>query len=1007
MKEGRECGLMPHSLFIQRELQGMNYKEEIESKKEFWETVLGREICLTATDNDMILDERKIEREISVLEKIYEETLLNTKDWAQCGPEGVFSDFFGFFGKIAVEYAGVSSMLQLNDPEENLLSNLYSAIFWIPLRVLIQDIHAKKDRGMFKGTTPEEEYADYQSSFLMDGAYIKKICDDFPEIKQLIFRQIIMVVWQIYRVLRAVERDKKTLIQEFCHGRTFLKIDSIKCGMSDVHNRGQTVAKVCLDNQYILMYKPKELHKDKLFFQLYSNFCEKAELPWREVSILACENYGWEEYINYEGCNNQDELERYFERMGILLFLSYLLDVGDMHGENIIASGEYPVPIDLETVPGYKPYSINETAEQKINDAVRHSVLNTGILSVHLWSDKGKGVILNAFHKGDSIQSPLKHPMVCRPGTSEIHIEYRQGDRKILSSLPVYGGKTANPALYRQAICHGFQRAYMLFLQNKDKYMNIIEGLFAGKSRYLVRHTQQYQMYLQSSYFPEILKSFEKRRLSLHVLDRNAPVTALLQYERNSLLQMDIPVFYIYGNRTTLSDGQGNEYSDYLERTPKDNWLKKAENICMQDMDLQLSFIECSLETLKERRYMSRKCSHQHLEKAASGFKERAKRQIDAIAAQICCSAFINRKDDISFCIPHIKNTGSYSFDSSGMYLYDGLGGIAVFLAAALKENRCELYAYILKLIVEKLFQYTESISKADELKVMGTGAFDGEGSLITAYLTLYLITGDGIFLKYAKMQAEIVGQFWCEETCMDYLSGLSGAIIVFGKLYQLTGETIYLDQAVMMGEEVWKNCEVLERGVGWKIKGNVPPLAGLAHGNSGLLLACGVLLENTGNTVYRERIDRLLIYEDSLLENGNWKDLRQSGGNRLCNNAWCHGAAGILLSRLQLKKAGFSDRAVERDIEYCKQIFLEEREADALCLCQGLSGNYMTLRYFLKDYPDADLEQEMRRLGWRILMQIERKQLSAYEKYNPSLMTGLSGIGIALYCAEHYENEK
>ena len=84
------------------------------------------------------------------------------------------------------------------------------------------------------------------------------------------------------------------------------------------------------------------------------------------------------------------------------------------------------------------------------------------------------------------------------------------------------------------------------------------------------------------------------------------------------------------------------------------------------------------------------------------------------------------------------------------MYLYDGLGGIAVFLAAALKENRCELYAYILKLIVEKLFQYTESISKADELKVMGTGAFDGEGSLITAYLTLYLITGDGIFLKYA-----------------------------------------------------------------------------------------------------------------------------------------------------------------------------------------------------------------------------------------------------------------
>ena len=48
------------------ELQSMDYKKEIESKKELEETVLGREICLTVTDNDMILDERKIEREISV-----------------------------------------------------------------------------------------------------------------------------------------------------------------------------------------------------------------------------------------------------------------------------------------------------------------------------------------------------------------------------------------------------------------------------------------------------------------------------------------------------------------------------------------------------------------------------------------------------------------------------------------------------------------------------------------------------------------------------------------------------------------------------------------------------------------------------------------------------------------------------------------------------------------------------------------------------------------------------
>lgn len=985
----------------------MDYKKEIESNRKFWEEVLGREICSKAADSDILLDENKFRGEISKLEMIYGETLLDAKGWDNYCPAGVFGCFFGFFGKIAVEYAEIDCMSQLKDPKKNFLSNLYPAILWIPLRILIQDIHDKKNKGMLKGKNSEEEYADYQNNFLMDCAYIKKVCDDFPEMKQLIFLQIIMVTHEIWKILFAVERDKKALVQEFCHGRIFQKISHIKCGLSDAHNKGQTVAEVCLDNQYILMYKPKKLYMDKLFLQLYVSFCEKTELPWRKITILEYENYSWEECVHYEECKNQDEVERYFERMGILLFLSYLLDINDMHGENIIASGEYPIPIDLETVPSYKPYGMNETAAQKIHETVRHSVLHTGILPVYLWESEGKGVILNAFYKYNLTQTPFKLPVVCCSESSEIHIEYRQREGKLLNSLPGYNGEVVNPALYRRAVCHGFQRAYMLFLQNKEQYISVIESLFSKKSRYLIRHTQQYHMYLQSSYFPELLKSFEKRRLFFHVLDRNAPAPFLLQYERDSLFQMDIPIFYIQGDKRTVTDGYGNEYPDYLERSPKDNWNKKLGNICMRDMELQISFIECSLETLKERRYMSRKCDYQHLEKVALGFKERAKRQIDAIAAQICCSAFISKNDDISFCIPHIKGTGSYSFDSSDMYLYDGLGGIAVFLAAVLKENKCTLYAYVWRIIVDKLFEYTQNAVKTDKLQPAQTGAVEGEGSLISTYLILYEITRNRIFLKYARMQAKIVEQIWEKETCMDFLSGLSGVIVVLSDLYRITGERGYLDQAVVMGEKVWKSCEMMNGGAGWKIEADVPPLAGLAHGNSGLLLACGALLEHTGNKTYQERIDSLLIYEDSLFENGNWKDLRQPGGKRLCNNAWCHGAAGILLSRLQLKKAGYSDKTgiVERDIQYCKQIFLEEREPDALCLCHGLGGNYMVLSYFLKYYADAELEQEKRELGWRILMRIEKKQISAYEKHNPSLMSGMAGIGMALFYAGRYEN--
>ena len=618
-------------------------------------------------------------------------------------------------------------------------------------------------------------------------------------------------------------------------------------------------------------------------------------------------------------------------------------------------------------------------------------------------------MVLNALHSKNSVRLPFKFPVICNSDSSEIHIEYRQKSRILLKSLPVYQGKTADPALYSRQLCQGFQEAYMIFLSNKEMLLNAIKGFFTGKSRYLVRHTQQYHMYLISSFFPELLKSSDKRRLFLHVLDRNAPVPFLLPYERDSLFQMDVPIFFIQGNKTALSDGHRNEYSDYLEKMPKDNWIKKLENVCMQDMELQLSFIECSLETLKERSYTSMKDDNADLEKDAFGFIERAERQIDTIAAQICSMAFISKNGDIGFCIPHIKGTGACSFEPAGPYLYDGLGGIAIFLSAVLKYNRCSLYADIWRLIVDKLFQYTENVFRADKpgTDTLQTGAFEGEGSLISTYLVLYKITGDRSFLDYAEKHAEMVRRNWKKDTCMDFLSGLSGAVTVFGELYQITGEAVYLDQAVRMGEQIWRNCETINDGTGWRIKDDVPPLAGLAHGNSGLLLANGVLLEHTGNKAYQERIERLLIYEDSLFEKGNWKDLRQPGGNRLCNNAWCHGAAGILLSRLQLEKAGFIDKSgmLERDIQYCKQIFLEEKEPDALCLCHGLSGVYMALHQFLREYPDCELEQEKQALGWRLLTRAEKKQISASEKWNMSLMTGLSGIGIALYCA--MQNEK
>ena len=81
----------------------------------------------------------------------------------------------------------------------------------------------------------------------------------------------------------------------------------------------------------------------------------------------------------------RSEVEHYYFRMGIHLFLGYALGATDLHGENIIAHGEYPVIIDMETYPGYlKQQSEKDgsSVEEKINKSTEiklaNSVIHTG-----------------------------------------------------------------------------------------------------------------------------------------------------------------------------------------------------------------------------------------------------------------------------------------------------------------------------------------------------------------------------------------------------------------------------------------------------------------------------------------------------------------------------------------------------------------------------------------------------------------------------------------------------
>src|SRR5690606_22023249 len=80
--------------------------------------------------------------------------------------------------------------------------------------------------------------------------------------------------------------------------------------------------------------------------------------------------------------------EMYFRRAGAWLALFHCFAATDMHQENIIAAGDQPVPIDLDTIlqppgPASKALEAAGDASAAAADMIANSVMAVGILPAY------------------------------------------------------------------------------------------------------------------------------------------------------------------------------------------------------------------------------------------------------------------------------------------------------------------------------------------------------------------------------------------------------------------------------------------------------------------------------------------------------------------------------------------------------------------------------------------------------------------------------------------------
>lgn len=218
------------------------------------------------------------------------------------------------------------------------------------------------------------------------------------------------------------------------------KIQNLILSVGDTHEKGKEVIIVKLENGTIV-YKPKNLDICKAFSQFIDYTNDNLNgLDLKTPKGIYKETFAFLEFIEYKSCHVEDEIERFYERFGYILALGFFLSITDLHLENIIAYGEYPIIVDGETMMQntVKYYKKENAITHFYNKYYADTILSTALLPNTVKIDNS--LDLSAL-SGDEQTSQKKYLAAVNIGTSDFHFEEIEYTMEAADNIPMLNGE--------------------------------------------------------------------------------------------------------------------------------------------------------------------------------------------------------------------------------------------------------------------------------------------------------------------------------------------------------------------------------------------------------------------------------------------------------------------------------------------------------------------------------------------------------------------------------------
>ena len=467
----------------------------------------------------------------------------------------------------------------------------------------------------------------------------------------------------------------------------------------------------------------------------------------------------------------------------------------------------------------------------------------------------------------------------------------------------------------------------------------------------------------------------------------------IVQHEISDMMEGDIPIFTSTINSTDMVSSKGITIKGVFEESGYDIVQERIRNFTTKELESQMNWIKMAILGTKEYKPHIEKMEWIEQEMPSRSnelFLEEAKKVADQILSDI---VFSKNKKTASLLSLNASIDGKWFVSPASQGLYDGLGGISLFLLYMWKETGESKYLEAAEGTIKS------AINPMIEPKGL-ISAFSGTFSVLYSLVHFQqIIPSEEYKKKIQNLKARLKANVK-EDEAFDLLGGSAGVIQVLLNLFEVTNDQEYTDIAEMYGRHLLDNAVVVgEDQIAWKNPHSHNYLGGLSHGTTGIAWSLLRLFEVTNKEDFREAARKALRFDQSLFDEGEkaWRDNRNEKNNFL--HQWCHGSTGIGLGRIKAAKIGNVD-TYDSEIHQAIKNTREYKTSDTLC--HGNFGDTELLLQAAAHFNDDNSLKQARKKAYNVLLKKEERGSYLIDGpqagiIQPSLFTGLTGIGMQL----------